>query len=104
MVIHSGHRITGVGVHICEYMWLCVRSYSHHIHMPPPHHWAATTSPRDTIKSPGRKAGLSGWTLRGDRLTGQFLSLLISEGSLARHRRPEMSGPSKSVICLNTVG
>lgn len=70
----------------------------------PPHCWATTTSPRDTIKSPGRKAGLSGWTLRRDRLTGQFLSLLVSEGSLARRRQPEVSGPSKSAICLNTVG
>lgn len=107
MVIHSGHAwdySMCVNVHMCECMWLCVWSYSHHTSVPPPHRWAATTSPRDTIKSPGRKAGLSGWTLRRDRLTGQFLSLLVSEGSLARRRRPEMSGPSKSAICLNTVG
>lgn len=93
-----------VSAHTCDCMRLCVWSYSHHTSVPPPHSWAATASPRDTIKSPGRKAGLSGWTLRRDRLTGQFLSLLVSEGSLARRRRPEMSGRSKSAICLNTVG
>lgn len=93
-----------VNVHMCECMWLCVWSYSHHTYMPPPHRWATTTSPRDTIKSLGRKAGLSGWTLWRDRLTGQFLSLLVPKGSLARRRRPELSGPSKSAICLNTVG
>lgn len=50
----------------------CVCGLIHITHPhPPPHCWAATTSPRDTIRSPGRKAGPSGWTLRRDRLAGQ---------------------------------
>lgn len=68
---------------------------------PPPHRWATTTSPRDTIKSHGRKTGLmQGW----GSLTEQFLSLLISEGPLERCRRPKMSARSKNPICLSTVG
>lgn len=88
----------GPGIAIFEWMcihatamWLRVWSYSHHTcTAPPPYSWAATASPRDAIKSPGRKAGLSGWTLRRDRLAGQFLSLLVSKGSLARCRRPQV--------------
>lgn len=93
-----------VSMHTGDCMQLCVWSYSHHTYMPPPHCRAVTTSPRDTIKRPGRKAGQSGWTLRRGRLTRQLLSFLVSEGSFARRRRPEMSEQSKSAICFNTVG
>lgn len=106
IVIYSGHGFAAfLWVCICVTACDCVCGLIHITHTCPlPTAGAATTSPRDTIKSPGRKAGLSGWMPRRDRLTGQFLSLLVSEGSLARRRRPEMSGQSKSAIYLNTVG
>lgn len=92
-----------VNVHECMYLW-CVVLFTSHIYASPPYCEANTASPRDTIRSPCRKAGLSGWMLRWDRLTEPFLSLLVSKGPLARHRRPETSAWSTRPICLDTVG
>lgn len=49
---------------------VCVVLFTPHTF--PPAHCRAM----NTVRSPGRKAGLRGRTLRRDRLTGQFLSLL----------------------------
>ncbi len=97
MAVYSGRGITSVSVSVqmCDCMWLYVWSYSNHTYMlpssPPPslHCWAATTSPRDTIKSAGRKSRpepVDAETRQAHRASS-FPSQ-VSEGSLARRRRP----------------
>lgn len=93
MAVYSGRGITAF-LWVCRCVTACdcmcgLIQITHTCPPPPPHCWAATTSPRDTIKSPWpeKQAWAGGrWDETGS--PGKFLSLQVSEGSLARRRRP----------------
>lgn len=95
--------------YLCECVWMqgfVVCGLIHITHnVPPLSCWANTTSPRDTIKSPSPKSGLSGWVVRCGRLTEQFLSPpRLHWPPWQDAEGPKMSACSKSPICFNTVG
>ena len=94
---------------ICVNTFNCVWSYSHHTYVPPfppppPLLGPLPLHPETQLRAVAGKQARAGGRWDETDSPGQFLSFLVSKGHLARCRRPEMSGPSKSAICLITVG